>query len=39
MASHINFVRIIPAAPTSEPLITSPLLPSTKPVAQAARPE
>ena len=39
MASHMILVRMIPDAPTREPLITRPLLPSTKPVAQAARPE
>ena len=39
MASHMILERIRPEAPTREPLITSPLFPSTKPVAQAARPE
>ena len=32
-------VRIKPEAPTNEPLTTSVLLSSTKPVAQAASPE
>ena len=39
IASHMIFVRMIPDAPTNAPLITRPLFPSTKPVAQAASPE
>ena len=39
MASHMILVRMIPDAPTSDPLITSASLSSTKPAAQAARPE
>ena len=39
IARHMMLVRMIPDAPTSEPLMISTWLPSTKPVAQAARPE
>ena len=39
MALHMMRVRISPDAPTSEPAMMSRLFSSTKPVAQAARPE
>jgi hypothetical protein len=39
MASHMIFVRMMPDAPTSAPLMMSTLLPSTNPVMDAASPE
>ena len=39
MARHMMRVRIMPEAPTREPLMMRTLLPNTKPVALAARPE
>ena len=39
MALHMSWVRISPAAPTSDPAMISIMLPSTKPVAAAASPE
>ena len=39
IALHMIIVRMIPDAPTSEPLMMSTVLSITKPVAAAARPE
>jgi hypothetical protein len=39
IARHIIVVRMMPDAPTSEPVMMSALLFSTKPVAAAASPE
>jgi hypothetical protein len=39
IARHIIVVRMMPDAPTSEPVMMSALLFSTKPVAVAASPE
>ena len=39
IALHMSWVRISPAAPTSDPAMISIMLPSTNPVAAAASPE
>ena len=39
MALHMMRVRMSPDAPTREPAMISTLLPKTKPVAAAAKPE
>ena len=39
IALHIMLVKIIPDAPTSDPETIRTLLPITKPVADAAKPE
>ena len=39
IALHMIIVRMMPDAPTSEPLMISTVLLITKPVAAAARPE
>ena len=39
MALHMILVRMIPEAPTKEPVMMSALLAKTNPVEAAARPE